>query len=473
MSESASFARYRGIFPASALGAYAAAIALAPKPRGALILAAPLVVVPVCYWTMLKPRRWLALFFASALLLPPLPLGIGNSGPHPAVLFVLLGVLAGVLNAGVWRVPASSLNRAMAVFFLVLLGSVAAAIFYSGAVVGLGSLARVCLFGISVYVFLFTAYGPGAVEPPDAFVKTRALFGLAVASALFACVDFYFQFPAPAGFGPQYIWLSSGVYRRAQGLFYEASTLGNFCAFFLTMIVTALLRPPGKSPASRRVLLLGGMVFVAALAFSFSRGSVLNLVVAMAVLIYQRRPRVRLGRFFLLLTGTGIAAAIGLSALLPVFTRAYWMRLSSSVTYAFSATEGLLSGRVESWRTILGFLAQHPWHALFGIGYKTLPYSEYLGRTVITDNMYLSLLAETGVVGLAAMLWLSVEILRAARLAGRSADPQRAFFGSWMLAFWSGELVQMLTGDLLTYWRVLPLCFWALAIAVRHERIIS
>jgi O-antigen ligase len=218
---------------------------------------------------------------------------------------------------------------------------------------------------------------------------------------------------------------------------------------------------------------LGGMVFVAALAFSFSRGSVLNLVVAMAVLIYQRRPRVRLGRFFLLLTGTGIAAAIGLSVLLPVFTRAYWMRLSSSVTYAFSATEGLLSGRVESWRTILGFLAQHPWHALFGIGYKTLPYSEYLGRTVITDNMYLSLLAETGVVGLAAMLWLSVEILRAARLAGRSADPQRAFFGSWMLAFWSGELVQMLTGDLLTYWRVLPLCFWALAIAVRHERIIS
>src|SRR6266404_4121848 len=67
------------------------------------------------------------------------------------------------------------------------------------------------------------------------------LYYVAVGSALFACVDFYFQFPAPAGYGPQFVWLDSGVFRRAQGFFYEASTLGNFCAFFLVMTVVALL----------------------------------------------------------------------------------------------------------------------------------------------------------------------------------------------------------------------------------------
>jgi len=139
------------------------------------------------------------------------------------------------------------------------------------------------------------------------------------------------------------------------------------------------------------------------------------------------------------------------------------------VEYVFSETEGLLSGRVASWRAVLEFLAQHPWHALFGIGYKTLPYSDYLGRTVITDNMYLSLLAETGIVGLGAMLWLSLQILRSTRRAAGSPDPQRRFFGSWILAFWAGQLAQMFTGDLLTYWRVLPLYFWVLAVAVRHE----
>ncbi|MGA2742581.1 MAG: O-antigen ligase family protein [Bryobacteraceae bacterium] len=456
---------------AGVAGAYAAAIALAPRPEVALALAAPAAAAPLAYWAILKRERWLTMFFAAALLLPPLPFGLGNSGPHPALIFVPLGLLAGVL--GVWRAPDAPLNRALGIFFLVLLGSAAVAMLYSGTAIGMGSLMRVLLLGISVYVFFYAAYGPGSHEPRDAFAQTRALYWIAVASALFACLDFYFQFPAPAGFGAQYIWLRSGVYRRAQGLFYEASTLGNFCAFFLAMIAAGLMTPRRQVPVSRSALLLGGMVFAAALALSYSRGSLLNALVAIAVLIYLNRSRIRLGRFFLALAGAPLAAALAVRALLPSFAGAYWMRVSTSVQYLFSETEGLLSGRVASWRLVLEFLAQHPWHALFGVGYKTLPYSDYLGRTVITDNMYLSLLAETGIVGLAAMLWLCLQMLRSARRASASADPQRRFFGSWIYAFWAGQMVQMFTGDLLTYWRVLPLYFWVLAMAVRHEHPVS
>jgi O-antigen ligase len=478
MLERAALRPWRWAAPALA-GAYAAAIALAPKPAVALALAAPLAAIPLAYWAILRRDRWLTLFFAAALLLPPLPLGLGNSGPHPAVIFAMLGLLAGafgVLN-GEWRAPDAPLNRAFGIFFLILLGSAAEAMLYSGAGVGLGSLMRVLLFGISVYVFFYAAYGPGAREPQEAFAQTRALYWMAVASALFACVDFYFQFPAPAGFGAQFVWLQSGVYRRAQGLFYEASTMGNFCAFFLTMIAAALLAPRREAPVSRRGLLLGGMVFAAALVLSYSRGSLLNALAAIAVLIYLNRRRIRLGRFFLALAGAALAGGLALRALPPsfagAFAGAYWMRVSTSVEYLFSETEGLLSGRVASWRAVLGFLAQHPWHALFGVGYKTLPYSDYLGRTVTTDNMYLSLLAETGIVGLGAMLWLSLQILRSARRASASADPQRRFFGGWILAFWAGQMAQMCTGDLLTYWRVLPLYFWVLAVAVRHEDSVS
>jgi O-antigen ligase len=329
------------------------------------------------------------------------------------------------------------------------------------------------LFGISVYVFFYAAYGPGSRESRGAFAEARALYWIAVASALFACVDFYFQFPAPAGFGAQFVWLQSGVYRRAQGLFYEASTLGNFCAFFLTMIAASLLAPREQAPVSRRGLAAGGTIFAAALVLSYSRGSLMNVLVALSVLIYLNRSRMRLGRFALALTGGALAGGLALRALLPSFTGAYLMRVATTVQYLFSETEGLLSGRVASWNAVIGFLAGHPWHALFGVGYKTLPYSSYLGRTVITDNMYLSLLAETGIVGLGAMVWLSVQILRSARRAAESADPRRRFFGSWILAFWAGQMVQMFTGDLLTYWRVLPLYFWVLAVAVRDEHSLS
>jgi O-antigen ligase len=451
------------------MGVYAAAIAVVPRTEAAVALAAPTAVLTLGYWAILKRDQWLLLFFAAALLLPPLPFGLGNSGPHPSLVFVLLGLLAGAFRLGEWRVPSAPLNRAFGIFFLILLGSAALAVFYSGPAVAAGSLTRVLLFGISVYVFFYAAYGPGARDGKDVFAQARLLYWIAVASALFACVDFYFQFPAPAGFGAQFIWLRSGVYRRAQGLFYEASTLGNFCAFFLVMIAAALFGERQASPVSRRGLLLGGMVFAAALVLSFSRGSLLNGLVATAVLIYVNRSRIRLGRFFLALAG----AAVALRLLVPSFAGAYLMRVTTSVQYVFSETEGLLSGRVASWRAVLEFLIQHPWHALFGIGYKTLPYSDYLGQKVITDNMYLSLLAETGIVGLGAMTWLSVAILRAAGRAARSQDARRRFFGSWIYAFWAGQMVQMFTGDLLTYWRVLPLYFWVLAVAVRDEHSVS
>jgi O-antigen ligase len=101
------------------------------------------------------------------------------------------------------------------------------------------------------------------------------------------------------------------------------------------------------------------------------------------------------------------------------------------------------------------------------VGYKTLPYSNIAGQPVVGDNMYLTLLVETGVAGLGALLWLHVEILRSAYRAARHANPRVSFFGTWIFCFWVGQIFQMLSGDLLTYWRVLPLYFWALAVAAR------
>jgi len=47
------------------------------------------------------------------------------------------------------------------------------------------------------------------------------------------------------------------VFRRAQGIFYEASTLGNFCAFFLVMIMVCLFRRREETPLSRAAVQAG------------------------------------------------------------------------------------------------------------------------------------------------------------------------------------------------------------------------
>jgi len=124
------------------MGAYAAAIALAPRPEIAVAIAAPLVVVPLIYWAILKRDQWLEIFFAAALLLPPLPFGFGNSGPHAALLVAGLGILAGLFRLGDWRVPFTPLGRAFGIFFLILMGTSTVAYFYSGAAVALAEEAR-------------------------------------------------------------------------------------------------------------------------------------------------------------------------------------------------------------------------------------------------------------------------------------------------------------------------------------------
>ncbi len=440
------------------MGLSAAGVALIPSASGQIAAGAALLAAPLTWLVLADSQRWLALFFVSALLLPPLPVAAGNSGPHVAVLFAALGIPAGLLALDEWRIWAGALPAALAIFYAVLLGSAGLALLYSGWAIGAGSLARVLLFGITCYIFAFSAFGPAG----DARRITRLLFLAAGGSALFAILDFHYQWPAPAGYGPQFIWLDTGVFRRAQGFFYEASTLGNFCVFFLVMTVLCLLRPKAEVPVSRRTLVLIAPLLMTALLLSYSRASLVNLGVSLGALLYLYRPHLHGGRWIRNSLFICAGSALLAYGLFREFVETWLLRLWLSAKYFFSSANSVLSGRLESWQRLSQFLMEHPWHLVFGVGYKTLPYSDFTGAPITADNMYLSLLAETGIVGLTAFLVLNLAILRTAWRA------RHGFFGAWIFCFWAGQMLQMTSGDLLTYWRVMPVYFWVLGQAMRE-----
>ena len=445
------------------IGALSSSAILLLPLTGAAAFAAALCAVPVIWYVFSAPERWLIAFFAAILLLPPLPLPGGDTGLHPSVLVAALGVLAGIAGLNSWHIRWAPVHSAFSALAFAMILSLAFAGFYSGIGIAAASAARVALFLIGAYVFFSSAGGSHVLADSAARRTARALFWIAVAAAAFGCVDFVYQLPAPAGYEPQFLWLKSGVYRRAQGLFYEASTLGNFSAFFLTEAAVALAEPRSRRIFSRPALCIGLLVFSASLLLSFSRASVICAALAIACLAILERRRWQKSPAMIVLV-LAIPAAAGIFALaLPEVAGAYWTRIGLTLDRLLIAPDSVLSGRLESWSTIAGFIAAHPWHTLFGIGYKTLPYTEYLGRPVIADNMYLSLLVETGVLGLAALLALNGAILVTCWRALRRGS----FYGKWLFCFWLGESVQMLTGDILTYWRVLPVYFWVLAQAVR------
>ncbi len=315
---------------------------------------------------------------------------------------------------------------------------------------------------------------PAACTRSASLRAIRWLYWAGVLSALYACVDFYFQFSPPAGYEQQFVWLDSGVYRRAQGFFYEASTLGNLCAFFLEMVAVALLlrkEDPGvDQPVSRLALFLGAAPLAAALVLSFSRASLVNLVVALVALVWLRRDRIRWRR----MAGRRSPSLVrepgshcGPRSRCSRGPHGFGCRLHSSIfRYRPNA---VLSGRIDAWRTLADYLIANPWRALLGVGYKTLPYSDFIGAKAVGDNTYLTLLAETGIAGLLAVVALNVAILTCAYRASRSSDSVRSFTGAWMFCFWAGQSVQMLSADLLTYWRVLPVYFFVLALAARRH----
>ena len=216
-----------GLIPA-AVGLWAAAIAVVPGPPVKLAIAAPPAAAALLWWITSAPERWVAIFLLSAILLPPLPAPVGNAGVHIAPFFALAGILTGILRMNEWRTWRGSLPTVFGAFLAAVIGSVAFAALYSGWTIAAGSAARVMLFGIGLYVFFYTWAGPrdevlGSVGRRSIATGAMALSLRAPRRLFLACLDFYFQWPAPAGYvRAQFIWVGEDVLRRAQGLFYEA-----------------------------------------------------------------------------------------------------------------------------------------------------------------------------------------------------------------------------------------------------------
>lgn len=421
------------------------------------------------------PARWLFLFLAAVLLLPPLPLPLGDSGPHAALLFAALGGAVGIARRREWRLRRTLLNTAMVCYLIALAASLIPALVVSGPRLAALSLVRIGLFAISLYVFLYLTQGPLRAKTGDEPAWIRFAAACVFIAALVAVLDFAFQFPPLTRYAYQVLRVDAGLVRRAQGFFYDASALGNLSAFFVLMpAALAVCRARIEGFPFQRWMLAAGTVAVAlALLLSYSRGSLVNLLAALAALGLLHRDRIRWRLVIPAALVLGTLAGIASYTLLGDFGWAYWGRLAETVRGALAGRGHVLSGRLDTWSYLLEVLRDRPWLLAFGLGYKTLPYTPYLPRPAVADNMFLGMTLEAGLLGLAALLLLLFAILRESKRAARRPEPLTAFLGTWSFCFWVGQLFQMLTADLLTYWRVLPVYMLVLALAVRSRPSVS
>ena len=424
-----------------------------------------LLVLGLCWLFVNSSVAWLYGCLASSITIPAIYLSsLGEDTPVYLSNFVfLLGgtiVLAGLRQ---FHAPLDDFGRASLLFLSALMLSIPFAYWVSGPDELAQSLLRLILIvqPFFVYAWIRNFVNLEGLKQLRRFIDF--LLWMGGITAVYGIIDFYFPVPISHPFADQYIFLEAVPIRRAQGILYEASSFGNLCAFFLCLSLGLLVCSRPLSRLRSTLLGLGAVVFTLALFLSYSRGAWVVALIAIPILL-RIENRLRFGV---------------IASVVAVFCTCAWIvyRLSASLALNFffvrlgnllgiwSDPNTATSGRWESWGTLLSFFADHPWLLLFGIGYKTIASTDLFGVPVVADNGYLSVLFETGVVGLISFLWLNYVLLRSLIQAGPPPSPMHRVCRNILFAFWCGELIQMLTGDIFTYWRNLT-TFFALLAAV-------
>lgn len=410
-------------------------------------------------------RTWHYVFVAAALVAPPFyPSVLGGETPvYVANFLFVAGCFVVLARQAEFQASWDPMGKAAAGFLLALALSIPFGFWLSGTSEGVGSCLR---FFLLLHPFLIYYWLRGfrlGQREESLILAGKFLLGAGVVAAIYGIVDFYFPIPIPHPFADQYIYLDGRMIRRAQGMLYEASSFGNLSAFFLslTFVILVSFWKQLSIPVKATLYLMAG-IFTTALFLAYSRGSWANLFVTVAVfLILQRRLRWRLAVAAILVMAGFVFLVYQVSP--SVVLNFFNWRMGTLLEF-WSDPNLATSGRWENWLRLITFFADHPWYLIFGIGYKTLPHTHLFGRPLIADNGFLALTFEAGVIGLAAFLWLNRAVFISTYRASQRRGSVRAVCAAFMFAFWCGEMVQMVTGDLFTYWRNLVVFFAALAL---------
>jgi O-antigen ligase len=257
----------------------------------------------------------------------------------------------------------------------------------------------------------------------------RAYVAGAVISSLAAVLALFVAFPG-------HEVLAGEVQARAQGLFKDPNVFGPFLIPAALIALEEALRPRVlglRRPAAVAVL----VVLVLGIVFAFSRAGWLNFALGVAVMLLVLSLRTQAAR-----ATWGAVAMIGVVALFA--GGAVLLTGSEQFLQERAQVQSYDSSRFTAQRSGIQIASEHP----LGVG----PGQFELDQPVSAHSIYIRVLAEQGVLGLAVLIALLAYTLV---LAARNAVAGRDTFGvgsAALLGAWCGLLANSAFVDTL-HWR--------------------
>jgi len=256
------------------------------------------------------------------------------------------------------------------------------------------------------------------------------------------------------GSGAPHLWILEFRYFRAFGTFGQPNPFGAFMGLTLPLalgmsygLAAAAWRKRNARFAAWAALTLAAAAFIGGgLIVSWSRGAWLGFASAILMLLLCAPRKRWMGVLLLVFVIGGVALSV-VSGLAPASLVARITDFAQDLTgiedvrgRAINDDNYAVIERLAHWQAALGMANDHP---LVGVGfggyeaaypaYALMNWSMALGHA---HNYYLNVLAETGIVGLAAYVGMWLAYLMLTLRALRLADPERGIalglLGVWV-----------------------------------------
>jgi hypothetical protein len=275
---------------------------------------------------------------------------------------------------------------------------------------------------------------------------------------------------------------------RAGGLVGETTAFGHLTATWAAIMIGLFVyaRP---SRHWRMIVAIVTTLTLAAVFSSSSRAALLNLIVFGVVLLVFNGLRFRFARNTIAI---GLASVmllvVGVITFLGLKQSGYVrggkqieQQLERFSPSAFNDLSSFSSGRLRSWERYSKQLEQFAW---IGCGYKT---STMLIPGRFPDNSALSILLETGILGLTAygtfVLLIMVALRHRSNQEGHRSNQeghrsnqeghrsiQKDRFAQAMFAVWCGQVIQGFTSDTYTLWLTMPVLYLFTGLVLHRAR---
>ncbi len=237
------------------------------------------------------------------------------------------------------------------------------------------------------------------------------------------------------------IWRWTSAY---EGLpFTSYSHYGSFVAIILLVIIARAIFDKGIYDRVIWTFLL--IFYCIAMLFCFSRGVWLSFIVAMCLMLLQRSEGIG-NKKILILMGGSLFFVLLLS--IPQFSEI----IISRTTTIFKLGYGSNRERLLRWGTAIMMFLRHP---ILGNGYGSFAFSyinnpELLGNIsryqMGAHNEYLQLLAETGILGFSAWMWIIISFFAYGLKLLKNLRTENSEIDS--LSFWRSIVIGVMAAEL-------------------------